>query len=87
VKRILWLPFFCLIAIPLYAQQLPASATPTKYALRFEPDLKAGKFKGRAIIDITVDHPLKALTLNAADLTFDRVPVRAGSAGTDMSLP
>jgi aminopeptidase N len=58
--------------------KLPKEAVPTHYSLRLVPDLAKDRFEGRLEIEIDVAKPVKALTLNAANLTFASV-VLAGA--------
>ena len=48
------------------AQRLPATVVPTHYALWFAPDLQNATFRGRETIDLDVQSPTSAVTLNAA---------------------
>jgi aminopeptidase N len=69
---------FCLVASSAYAQRLPAGVTPTHYALWFAPDLDNQTFRGRETIDIQIAAPTRSITVNAAEITFDRVTITAG---------
>jgi aminopeptidase N len=60
------------------AQRLPATATPTHYALWFAPDLKNATFRGRETIDVTVANPTSSITLNAAEIQFGAVTITSG---------
>jgi aminopeptidase N len=57
------------------AQRLPSTVIPTHYALTFTPDLKAATFTGVETIDVTVKQPVKSITLNATEITFESVQV------------
>jgi aminopeptidase N len=72
------LSIFLIPAIsPLRAQRLPSTVVPKHYALTFTPDLNAATFTGAETIDVTVREPVKTITLNAAEITFDSVSVSA----------
>ena len=59
------------------AQQLPATASPTHYALWFAPDLQGATFRGRETIDVTIPNPMTSVTLNAAEIQFGPVTITA----------
>jgi aminopeptidase N/puromycin-sensitive aminopeptidase len=50
---------------------------PTHYGITFTPDLEAATFTGAETIDVTVKEPVKSITLNSAEITFDSVKVSA----------
>src|SRR5512146_615989 len=58
-------------------QRLPQMVIPSHYALTLTPDLKAATFTGVETIDVSVNNPVKAITLNSAEITFDSVSVSA----------
>jgi len=60
------------------AQRLPATVTPTHYALWFAPDLQNATFRGRETIDVTVPNPTTTVTMNAAEIQFGTVTITAG---------
>src|SRR5258705_1362682 len=59
------------------AQRLPATASPTHYALWFAPDLQGATFRGRETIDVTIPNPTTSMTLNAAEIQFGPVTITA----------
>ena len=65
--------------------QLPANVRPVQYAIQVTPDPANLRFAGRADIDIRVLEPTDTITLNAADLEFDRVSLGGGS-GAPLAL-
>ena len=71
-------------AISAHAQRLPVGAHPEHYALALTPDLQAATFTGEETIDLTLDSPTKAITLNAAEIKF--LSVKAGSQTAQVSL-
>lgn len=58
-------------------QRLPQTVIPSHYALTLTPDLKAATFTGVETIDVSVNKPVKAITLNSAEINFDAVSVSA----------
>jgi aminopeptidase N len=61
--------------------QLPRNVRPSHYDLAFTPDADKLSFKARVKISIEVVEPTSTVTLQAADLTFDKVEIAGfGSA-------
>ena len=52
--------------------QLPRTVRPTHYDVSITPDAAGGRFSARVVIDITVLSATDAITLNAADLSFQQ---------------
>jgi aminopeptidase N len=75
--------FACLAALPASAQRLPKGITPTHYDLWFAPDLGRATFRGRESIRVTLEAPATAITLHAAEITFDRVTIEDGAGTQD----
>jgi aminopeptidase N/puromycin-sensitive aminopeptidase len=72
-------PLFLLLAVaaaPAVAQRLPSDVHPVHYTLHLTPDLKAATFAGSETIDVTLDSPKSAITLNAIELKI--ASVKAG---------
>ena len=57
----------------MQAQRLPGSVRPEHYSLTITPDLKAATFTGSETIDVVVERPVSAITLNAAEIEFGAV--------------
>ncbi len=55
--------------------QLPRNAIPIHYTIRAMPDAANLRFAATVAIDLTVTQPSRALTLNAAELSFETVTV------------
>jgi aminopeptidase N len=91
-RRVITLNLYalCIVALavflctqPAHAQRLPAGVTPVHYSLTLAPDLKAASFTGDETLDVTLEHPADAITLNAAEITFQKVTITAqGSTQT-----
>jgi aminopeptidase N/puromycin-sensitive aminopeptidase len=60
-----------LAAARVEAQRLPGGVEPVHYSLRLEPDLKAATFSGSETIEVVLDAPASAITLNAAEIQFE----------------
>ena len=60
------------------AQRLPDTVVPIHYDITVAPDLAAAKFTGEETIRVRIARPLSAITLNAAEIAFGDVVVRAG---------
>src|SRR5207244_5119376 len=65
----------CLLTSPAFAQRLPGTVVPDHYALSFAPDFQKDNFRGRATIDVQVNQPTPTVTLHAAEITFQSVPL------------
>ncbi|MBS1800671.1 MAG: M1 family metallopeptidase [Acidobacteria bacterium] len=68
----------------LHAQRLPEGIHPEHYSLTLTPDLAKATFAGEEIIDVVLDQPARAVTLNAAEIEF--LSVNAGSQRAEVSL-
>jgi aminopeptidase N/puromycin-sensitive aminopeptidase len=62
------------------AQRLPNGVRPEHYSLVIAPDLKAATFTGSELIDVMLDKPAMAITLNAAEIQFEVVRASVGAA-------
>jgi aminopeptidase N/puromycin-sensitive aminopeptidase len=60
-------------AVPCEAQRLPGGVRPVHYALTITPDLAKARFDGTEKIDVVMDAPTSAITLNAAEIEFGDV--------------
>ena len=81
MKRTLAILAFALTAFSAaVAQRLPEVATPENYKLTFTPDLEKATFAGDETISIRVLKPTSEITLNAADIDFEKVTVTSGAS-------
>ena len=64
------------------AQRLPGGVTPQHYSLMISPDLAKARFAGSEAIDLVLDRPASAITLNAAEIEFGAVRAFVGQATT-----
>ena len=78
MRRLFFVVSAVLLAVPAFAQRLPGGVTPEHYTLWFAPDLAKATFRGRETIRVQVGKPTTAITLHAAEITFDEVSVTAG---------
>jgi aminopeptidase N len=62
--------------------QLPRTVKPLHYDIAITPDAAASTFAAQASIDIDVLEPTTSITLNAADLAFQRVQLRSKTGAT-----
>jgi aminopeptidase N len=62
------------------AQRLPGGVRPVRYGLTVTPDLAAGTFAGEETIEVVLDAPAVAITLNAAEIRFGSVEAAVGAA-------
>jgi len=65
--------------------KLPKDVVPRHYALRIVPATTYDRFDAEALIDIEVARPVPAIVVNAAELSFKSVRLRA-STGDETSL-
>ena len=65
--------------------KLPKDVVPKHYTLRIAPAATYDRFDGEAVIDIEVARPVPAIVVNAAELSFKSVRLRA-STGDETSL-
>jgi aminopeptidase N len=61
-----------------WAQRLPNGVRPKHYALTITPDLAKARFAGTERIEVVLDKPASAITLNAAEIEFGAVRAWAG---------
>lgn len=59
-------------------QRLPGGVTPQHYSLIISPDLAKARFAGSETIDVVLDRPASAITLNAAEIEFGAVRAFVG---------
>jgi aminopeptidase N/puromycin-sensitive aminopeptidase len=71
---------FALLLVPSIsrAQRLPETVRPEHYALTLTPDLKAATYTGSESIDVDLQQPGSSITLNAIEITFQSVRIKAG---------
>src|ERR1035437_1463019 len=61
------------------AQRLPGGVRPEHYSLMITPDLAKARFAGSETIEVVLDRPATAITLNAAEIEFGAVEAWAGA--------
>jgi len=65
--------------------QLPRGVRPSHYAVAITPDAERATFAGKVTITLDVLMPTASITLNAADLAFDRVTLTPAAGGAPMT--
>jgi len=55
------------------AQRLPGGVRPEHYSLMIVPNLAKARFAGSEQIEVVLEKPAKAITLNAAEIEFGAV--------------
>src|SRR5438552_11939512 len=81
----LWL-VIAIITMPAWAQRLPQSVVPQRYNLTFSPDLKNATFTGDETIEVQVQKMTSAITLNSAEIQFQKAVVSQEGANHDASV-
>src|SRR2546425_9061241 len=71
---------------PAFAQRLSGTVVPDHYTLWFAPDFQKDNFRGRATIDVQLKEPAHAITLHAAELTFQAVRLASGGRTQDVRV-
>jgi aminopeptidase N len=75
---------FCVVVLVFTAlaaaQRLPQTALPKSYELKFTPDFSNNTFAGEETIQVQVPKTTSEIVLNAADITFEKVTIAAGSS-------
>jgi aminopeptidase N len=61
-----------------FAQRLPTDVTPSHYDLSFDVDLANARFGGKETIRVDLAQSTRAVTLNAAEITFREVTIDSG---------
>ncbi len=69
------------------AQRLPGGVRPEHYALTITPDLQTARFAGTERIDVVLDRPTSAITLNAAEIEFGAVRAASGNNKANPEAP
>jgi aminopeptidase N len=59
-------------------QRLPTDVRPEHYTLKLTPDLEKATFTGVETIEVTLGQAATSITLNAAEIDFQKVTVEAG---------
>ena len=59
------------------AQRLPHTVVPEHYTLQLTPDFQSNKFAGEETIEVRILKATSSITLNALDITFEKVTVSA----------
>jgi aminopeptidase N len=62
--------------------QLPRGIIPTHYAISLTPDAAASSFSGLETVTVNITRPTSSITLNAADLKFNKVTLTPATKGS-----
>ena len=68
-----------LISTPAFAQRLPDNVEPSHYDIAVTPNLQAATFAGTERIAVTLRKPSSTIVLNAAEIEFSKVAIKAGT--------
>jgi len=68
------------------AQRLPDTVRPDHYSLVLTPDLKSATFTGSEKIDVQIQKPVDAITLNAIEIKFQSVKARVNGKTLDATV-
>ncbi len=74
---------FLILATLASAQRLPTGVVPEHYALTFTPDLAAATFSGDELIQVNLQRPTSAITLNSAEIQFQKATVKQGASSQE----
>ncbi len=75
--RLLVAFLFLATVASVFGQRLPDTAIPQHYSIKLTPNLKDATFTGTERIDVVLRQPLDAITLNAAEISFEGVTAEA----------
>ncbi|HEY6969364.1 MAG TPA: M1 family metallopeptidase [Candidatus Angelobacter sp.] len=78
IKRLIFISLLLLAAFAA-AQRLPQDVIPQNYNLTFTPDLAAATFTGDEIIQVNIQKPTSSITLNSAEIQFQKVTITQGA--------
>lgn len=76
----------CFVAISARAQRLPETVRPQHYSLVLTPDLKSATFTGSEKIDVQIQKPVDAITLNAIEIKFQSVKAKLNGKVVDAAV-
>jgi aminopeptidase N/puromycin-sensitive aminopeptidase len=82
LKKIILISFTMFAAIAS-AQRLPQDVLPQHYALTFTPDLANATFQGDEVIEVQLQKPTSSITLNSAEIQFQKATVSQGASSQD----
>ncbi|HYK36275.1 M1 family metallopeptidase [Alloacidobacterium sp.] len=76
----------CFAALSVSAQRLPDTVRPQHYSLVLTPDLKNAAFTGSEKIDVQIQKPVDAITLNAIEIKFQSVKANLNGKMVDAAV-
>ena len=88
ISRFAYAFLLVLLSTPAFAQRLPDNVVPSHYDIAVTPNLQAATFTGTERIVVTLKKPASTIVLNAAEIEFDKVTIKAGGGvqGARVSL-
>lgn len=85
-EKILIMLVFLWCGAASHAQRLPEGVAPIHYALSFSPNVPAARFVGHEEIQVHLLKSTDAITLNAADIEFNRASVQSSEGRQEVHV-
>src|ERR1700736_5206857 len=85
-EKILIMLVFLWCGAASHAQRLPEGVAPIHYALSFSPNIPAARFVGHEEIQVHLLKSTDAITLNAADIEFNRASVQSSEGRQEVHV-
>src|SRR5437016_11549031 len=75
-----------IVPLAAFAQRLPENVVPGHYGLTFTTNLRNATFAGQETIDVRVVRPGNSITLNSAEIEFQKATVGQGGNSQDAKV-
>jgi len=85
IKKLIFISLITL-AVMAAAQRLPSDVVPQDYRLTFTPDLASATFTGDEVIQVTLQKPTTAITLNSAEIEFHKTTITQGGSSQEAQV-
>src|SRR5215469_7513448 len=85
LKKLIFISLLTL-AIAAAAQRLPSDVVPQDYRLTFTPDLASATFTGDEVIQVNLQKPTTAITLNSAEIEFHKTTITQGGSSQEAQV-